>query len=767
MADLSKLSDEEFDKIVQAHVPKVAAPAGPPSQADLSQLSDDELDAIAGHAIDKTVPDEKTTGQKALDVINGIGKAVDSVTAAPTRSAIGALQDGGGLGGAASAFKEQFAEDPGLAPSGKDIVKKAGVPDQVYSFHEKAPAANDPDYYRFHNDPLFREQYLKSGKGSELEVNPADDLGVATELTADFTNLVPVGAAARVIGRGSKAAVKGAGMLTKGAVGLASPGARAAIEASEETLKNVAKALGSVVKPAVRADYTKSVQVALKNGIDPEVLSSSIKYGPDAFITKAKKVRAQGPLGEQMLLEHRQGLNQIREALDRKVSTISGGKPALDPLEAGEEIKAAYDRAVDKIFSERDVTYAKLAEAHPDLAVPGEVAHDVSKQLGDIEAKAQKIIKVAATPGRKAQAEQVIAVVQNLRQNLRRPKFANLVEELQDVGDVAYKSFRPVNASDLPPNVELFREIYDTLRDGTFATTRTAIGADKAESLEQSNRVLTEFFRKNEKIAATLNDGNKGGEAIFRELVESGNSERLRALTEILGDDPEALGGLKASFFETLKTADKDGGVSFARLRNTLQNNDKARRIMKEIFSPKELSEIEELIHLGDEYGAPILNTSGTDVSRAFRDIPAEIGRQSVGDGLIKLLESRATSAPAAAAPGPSRAAGGILEGITPMPGKAETLLRGARVSSMGGQEMRAAEDEPIVVPPELVPAMRQRIRGNQALSNTEKAKALSRLNEKGEIVDPRLLEEPKRNPTGLPLDDVRGSALDSVLKKR
>src|SRR4051812_1238504 len=66
-------------------------------------------------------------GQAIIKPVAAVSRAVDSVTGAPVRAGVGALQEGKGIGEALGAYGHQFAEDPSKAPSGKDIAAKLGL----------------------------------------------------------------------------------------------------------------------------------------------------------------------------------------------------------------------------------------------------------------------------------------------------------------------------------------------------------------------------------------------------------------------------------------------------------------------------------------------------------------------------------------------------------------------------------------------------------------------------------------------------------------
>lgn len=71
--------------------------------------------------------DNQSIADKALGGVIEAGRFVDSYTGAPTRAAIGRMQDGGNPLDAGQAFVNQFGESPEFAPTGKQIAQKAGI----------------------------------------------------------------------------------------------------------------------------------------------------------------------------------------------------------------------------------------------------------------------------------------------------------------------------------------------------------------------------------------------------------------------------------------------------------------------------------------------------------------------------------------------------------------------------------------------------------------------------------------------------------------
>lgn len=113
-----------------------------------------------------------------LDYIGRAASTVDSYTGAPVRSAVGAAQEGNNP---FSAYANQFGEDPGSAPSGKQLAMRAGLSD----------------------DPLVQRKNDLSGLSN---LTPANMAGFALETVLDPMSLIPaIGTGGKIVGRGLRA----------------------------------------------------------------------------------------------------------------------------------------------------------------------------------------------------------------------------------------------------------------------------------------------------------------------------------------------------------------------------------------------------------------------------------------------------------------------------------------------------------------------------------------------------------------------------------
>ncbi len=190
--DLNQFEDAE---------PVTTAPAAPPKSQgfDLNQFEDAE-------------PESEGVVSSILHGVEKVAKKYDSYAGAPVRAGIGALQDDKGIMGAASAFKEQWGEDPDKAPTGQGIAKKAGISDKGLGF--TSTLMMNPAMA-----PIVAGAYLTGGKEGVAKLHEklgnmsaADIAGFGVDVGADLTNIIPVGA---IIKGGTKLGIKGADAALK------------------------------------------------------------------------------------------------------------------------------------------------------------------------------------------------------------------------------------------------------------------------------------------------------------------------------------------------------------------------------------------------------------------------------------------------------------------------------------------------------------------------------------------------------------------------
>lgn len=235
---------------------------------------------------DKNPEPDQSIGETLLSGVVKAGQAIDSVTGAPTRAAIGKFQDGGSFSEAGQAFTNQFGEHPEFAPTGKQIAQKAGFSET--RLKDVFPNLTDEQIGSALStlSPAFKlAQYAKP---TEITASGAAGLGV--DVLADPTLLLPVDKIAQGIKFGANAIkdakiapkiIEGVSDITRGATKKIGSALTGVPEKNIETYIKNTKQVDDVIKStdgdvSLAADELRAnLQSAIQNKISN--LGSDIK----------------------------------------------------------------------------------------------------------------------------------------------------------------------------------------------------------------------------------------------------------------------------------------------------------------------------------------------------------------------------------------------------------------------------------------------------------------------------------------------------------
>lgn len=687
--DLSKLSDDELSKIAGG-APAASPSMRPAPPKDVSALSTEALQKIAFGTAPKEeeLGEDKSVGRQALDGVVEVGKAIDSYTGAPTRSAIGAVQDGGGFMDAVGTFADRFGSDPALAPTGKEIALKAGIPDVSLNAGTKGT-------YTSH----------KEGITIPISEDDAPTLagvaGFGVDVLADPTNVIPVGAAVKFAGKGTTKAANAVGKgLARGtikavdAIGDAKAATKA-IDVVSDSAKSATQALGKIFSPKRADDFDDFARIAKNNGIDPAILPEAVEFGPDSFISRASRAKAEGVLGQKKLEVFREAHGQVQGALNNKIAKIAKGSP-LAAADAGNVIRQGYDDGVENFFQNIDITHDKIAKTQPGLMVNRADRADLDSAINGLEKFAKGRMMRGITKTQQEQGRQLMQAVQAYRRG--NGSYKQTTQVLRDIGEVAFKT--KGSAADIPVDVEKFRDMYFKINDALINTVRKDVNPEFAVELVTNNKAMTEFIGSNKAVKEVIKNAQVAPENVFKSLVLNGDSQKIEALKGVLS--PDQLQQVKGAVLENLIKRDPDGAFNFKTLFSAMRNK---RGVLEALFEPSELVEIGEIVKLGDRLGNPIMSTSGTGASNVFKDIAGSIRDGVLNDAVIESMKDRArrpglsiptaAKAPAAAPKvlGPSPARSGLT---VPRRSKLEKLFKGAQSTSVQSHPSRgvASDDE-------------------------------------------------------------------------
>lgn len=558
------------------------------------------------------------------NIVAPIGAAWDRYSGAPSRAAAEKIVTGH-PGEALSAFGAQFGKDPELAPIGKPVVKGLGLSDKPLSeyipgaFVEKKPTSLLPE------------------KGGMFDVSPAGVVGGLFDFGADVTNILPAGLLLKGAGKlGAKAALETTAALGKGAAKVADVAtgtelAGKAVKATSGVFNTVKDAIESVVKPKQAPTWEKDVLTAVKNGIDPSVLSSNVEFGKGSMIARGDRALTEGPWNDKKMADFVKGQEEINGAIQRKLSTF--GTP-LDEITAGNTLKNDLVAAKNKLFEGIDLTQQNVIQYAPGLRVDREEAKKLVSFANGLEKQAIGAAKRPFSAAEKAEARQMAEAANSLKNSLGSYKQASLA--LQRIGKVAFQD--KYIMGQVPVDIKKMRDMYFKVQDSLMSTIEKHVNPQFADEIKANNAKMKEFFGHMNELSGAL-EADHAPEKLFSQLVKSGDSRQIESLRNLLPKD--SFNNLRASYLKSLIKTSEDGAVLYKSTANALKSKSTG---LSTMFSPKEIGDLSELLGLGISHGEPILSSSGTGASNSYRGLLQGIQRKVMDEKVIEGLKSRARS---------------------------------------------------------------------------------------------------------------------------
>jgi hypothetical protein len=615
-------------------------------------------------------------------VVLPVARAVDRFTGAPVRAGIGALQDGQNP---AMAAMNQFGSDPALAPTGKDIAKKAGFGEKPFS--ESMPSLYDKDGTGW-----------KLRKGGLLDASPAGAVGLGVDAVSDPLNFVGAGEVLSVAKAGGKMGLKAAGKVVKGGSLFADAvtGTKAATTAVDAT-KSVAntsakvmeaakKSIDDLLKPTVAADAKELEAIATKHGIPKELIGPGHEFGERSSITRQQRNLAEGPLGEKYLDAHNSGIVKTSEALEKNVS-IKFGHPPSTAADAGVVIKDAADAHISRVFDENEITYSSAVKKFPGLQVPEDAMSALKSKALGMKREAMRLERTSRAPQQLAQAKNLRDWTELILEKAEGPgNYKEMSETVQNIGRAAFEK-TPVGM--MPADVKKLRELYDVGREALIHSIRKADPA-AADRLVMGNMEISEMLGEKSMLGKAITQAPAGKpEAIYDALIKRGGSEQIATLKKWL---PESTyNQVRGKYLQDLiKYHSDDVSINFSATRRNLEKNSDRLRYL---FKPEELKDMTELLHFGERYGSPVLSHSGTGGSQGFLNLPKKLLIGGQDEQALEYLKNKARGkvpAPAAApaaggAPGPAPTVPAAAA-----PGRAK--FRGYSERGPGERRLKAAQ---------------------------------------------------------------------------
>lgn len=376
--------------------------------------------------------------------------------------------------------------------------------------------------------------------------------------------------------------------------------------------------LKSYWNPEVDPKFKDFQEIAKKNGIDPNILPESVKFGPDSSAARASRSLAEGRFGEESLKKFNDALDQVRGAYDKKIQNYAKGVP-VDEVTAGKVLRDSYDEGVSKFFDQMDFTHNSIIDQAPGLTLTPDALSKIDSTINGVEKFAKGRLMRGVTDTQKKQGQQLLNAVEAIRAG--NGSYKQTVEALRDIGEAAFQSKNVL--ADVPVDAAKMRKIYNDLNESLIDTVRSQLGDDIANSLVENNKAMSEFFGDKSLVARVMGDKAIAPENAFRSLVLNGDSQKIQALKKII--PPEKWEYLKGAVLENLAKRDAENNFTFKQLYNSMRSK---RSALNAAFDPQELIENAGLVRLGDRFGSPVLSSSGTGASLSFQDlykVPANV----------------------------------------------------------------------------------------------------------------------------------------------
>lgn len=625
-------------------------------------ISDEEMDSLVrkGVATDVLPPEDEGMMSKVgsflvEDVLAPVGTAIDQYGGgAATRAAIGELMTPGkGVGDAASAFMQQYGEDPTLAPTGKQLAQRMGASET--SLSQVLPS-------------LYSEtgEGLALQRGGMFDPTASGAAGLGIELVADPLNVIP----GVSIAKGAKAGARVGGQAAKEiAKETAKLGVRAAAKTSD-LVKDVAvaglKKAGAITDEAlgvmpgessvskhinnliesqsgkVSKNLDKNLDVISRLGLDPADAPASIIY--DGAIPRFERSIAYGPAGQEFLEKIERFYDALDDKTIQKISSVGGvDARTVAPEFVGDFITNSVENATSNLFKKNEVRYSTLINnpKRPMFLSQG-ASNKLTGAMDGLLKRAEKMMQVQ-NPTIQREAKQLMDTISGLRDFAKitkdsKPPLDFFVENMKAIRSLAYPPKKGGIINVTPEMEKVYKDIYKSLNqtvvDSVYAVDKK-LGAD----LVKSNEAITKFSRDIEPLKQIIGK-NVTGRSLFDSV--KGDAKKIDALKNIL--DPKEFEILKTSLIKDTINMNAENQIMYAASKKGF---DSKKALLSKFVDKKTLQDIEDALELGVRGEGRVTSLPQTGAVIGFENAPKKIVSSAADRILLERLKrSAAKGAP-------------------------------------------------------------------------------------------------------------------------
>jgi hypothetical protein len=600
-------------------------------------------------------------------------KAIESYTGAPTRAAMLPIAAKGpaGILEAPAAFAAQFGEEPGEAPTMREVAQVAGVSERPMAIPQGEPGLAGPSA-----EEIQALVSRLTGKPAQVPMQaPASEIAAAgMEQVFDPTAAMALG-----IGAGLKSAKVGLPVLGQALAGAASgayKGARALTTAGAEaggtiagSLKDLptgqaagkfAKAAATEVfknleelpetikqtyeglKPKIRDKYVDQLMLAERTGVDPALITDNARlmYGADSFVAKKKAADVSMGLTAGGGKAWDELNTQISGALDQQIKKLSNGIGTPDAVETGNKILQGYRQSIGKMFDEAQVRYSNIVDQVPGLKFTEDSQLTLFGKLAQMEQDFKRQAAIAVKKDVAGRAAENLKAIQKIAVNLADGDIKSAIEQMQQVGRELSETPKMLPQGVVDVEYKVLSSLYNDLKDAVMTSVKEA-DPDVYLELVKSNELQSRFFKANQPIGDIINSSKYAPETIYQKLIASGDSNKLAAVNEILGGT-EAIDAIRGQVLYDQLKLNADQLPKFGQMQRALLDP-KTKRLINSFFHGDELSDFSDLLQLGRDAGDREFNPSRSGVVMSMIEAaksPMEyLESVATGKGFVRGLE--------------------------------------------------------------------------------------------------------------------------------
>ncbi len=565
-----------------------------PEAVAQARAQEGNIKPVTGQAPPTTRENVREGGGAVMNLLGAGGSFIDRFTGAPARAGLEGIISGtkespkqlpliqrlgAGTTKGIEAFTGQFGRDPSKAPTGKQIAsEELGLSTETLG--------------------------TKTGGAVPFGVSPAGIAGLTIDVTADPTNLVPVGTAAKTVAKTGKKIFGGGGNVGGGLVDIVTgtklgTGLTDAVGAG---FKKAGEVTGAPFISKEAPDFKKFAEISLRNNIDVEDLPTSVKFGKGSAASKQERFRAQGvgTEADEITFNFEKKKQQVNDAIVNEVDKLSG-KLKLDAKNAGLLIRDGWSKRVSNVMDDLEVRYDN-AVADPRALIEDQAFIKMDTALNKIKKDATRRAKPHRGEATVKSNEEILGWINAIESG--NGSYKQTLEIMRDLGEEAFKAPNPLIAG--ADKAEL-KKMYFALRDG-LTDTAMFHNPTVGEQLIKNNEILSGLIGEKNTLSKVIGNPNLDDAQLFKSLVQNGNANDYAALKSFFS--PDELQAIKGAFIN--ETMNADGFTDIIRAKSTRNTLNRKKTALVELFEEGELQNFNDLLELSDRLGIDVLSTSGT-----------------------------------------------------------------------------------------------------------------------------------------------------------